>query len=292
MIPRWLRLVTVTAIAAAAAVAVVAWVAYLARREVLAVAPEGALQTHWFPDVRGVEDAESGEGVVAHLVVLNTSPLPARLAITAYFEDREPEAWEAWAAPGGVTESNTTMWPVPAGVRFGLEVTSDRPVFCQVTSGWTNTANDLSPAARTRSGEPVREAAKSSVAIRVLANRWYVADGVVLDAPDILWIRESETALVLNPGDEPATVEVGLFDGRLGRRRTVEVAARRLAVVPMDAWAPRNRGYGARFVSDRPVAVQWLREVRWHDRPGLMTWWSVPGVPVAGPGGEAWGEEP
>ena len=32
---------------------------------------------------------------------------------------------------------------------------------------------------------------------------------------------------------------------------------------------------------DSEAAAQWLREVRWYDRPDLMTFWSVPAVPAS-----------
>ncbi|TEU08938.1 MAG: hypothetical protein E3J25_11135 [Anaerolineales bacterium] len=162
---------------------------------------------------------------------------------------------------------------------------SERPVICQSTVGWNNAKNNYRPGAPTKIEPEVRECAKSYMAIDQLARDWYVADGVVIDNPEGIWVRESEWAVVLNPGDRPAEVAMGLHYGDEVGEHRVEVPARRMKCLYMDDIAQRNRGYGIHFSSDQPVAVQWLRAVYWATRPVLMAFWSVPGVP--GPLGQA-----
>jgi hypothetical protein len=157
-------------------------------------------------------------------------------------------------------------------------VESPEPVVCQSTNGWNNTGNDYTLNARTLSPGGVRECAKSYMAITQLGQDWYVADGIVIDRPDQLWIRESEWAVLLNPQDEPARLTLSLYHDEISTH-PVEVPARRLKCVYMDDIIQRNVHYGVHFHSDQPIAAQWLRAVMWNDRPELMAFWSAPCVP-------------
>jgi hypothetical protein len=241
------------------------------------------MRTHYLVDYEYALDSEALTGTMGHLVVLNPGPRVAELTVTAFFEDRETAVFELAAAPYASTESSFERWPVRPGDRFALRVESSEPVVCQATVGWTNTGNDYRPDAPTRSPRGVREAAKSYLSLTTLAEHWYLADGIVVDQPSRLWIRESEWALVLNPSDAPARVTMTLFGGGLLHDHVVDVAPRRLKRVFMDDVAARNRHYGVRFSSDRPVAAQWLRGVYWYDSPEVMAFWSVPCVPLLEP---------
>lgn len=243
----------------------------------------GPMRTHYLIDYEYTLDREALTGTVGHLVVLNPGPVFAELTVTAFFEDREPSVFELTAAPYASSESSVERWPVNPGDRFALLVESSEPVVCQATVGWTNTANDYTPGAPTHSPQGAREAATSYTSSSELAEHWYLADGIVIDQPDRLWIRESEWALVLNPSDARARVTLTLFDGGILRDHAVEVAPRRLLRVLMDDIAGRNRHYGVRFSSDQPVAAQWRRAVYWYDSPEVMAFWSVPCVPLPAP---------
>jgi hypothetical protein len=156
-------------------------------------------------------------------------------------------------------------------------VESIEPLICQCTNGWNNTKNDYRPGAATRSPHGVRECAKSYLAITHLDRDWCVADGIVIDGLGI-WVRESEWAILLNPGDADAQVTMALhYDEVVSHQLTVP--ARRVKWVYMDDIADRNRHYGVHFISDRPIAAQWLRTVMWEDQHELMAYWSVPCVP-------------
>ena len=243
-------------------------------------AAQGLMRTHYLIDYEYSLDSHALVGTMGHLVVLNPGPRAAELAVTAFFEDREPTVFELAAAPYASTESSFERWPVRPGDRFALRVESSEPVVCQGTVGWTNTGNDYRPGAPTRSPRGVREAAKSYMSVTTLADLWYVADGIVIDEASRLWIRESEWALVLNPSDAPARVTMTRFTGGMLHDHVVDVDPRRLKRVLMDDIVARNRHYGVRFTSDRPVAAQWLRGVYWYDSPEVMAFWSVPCVPL------------
>ena len=89
-------------------------------------------------------------------------------------------------------------------------------------------------------------------------------------------------ALLLNPGDQPAraimSLQWGQSDEHQEEEHQMDVPARRIKCVYMDDFAP-HRFYGVHIASDQPVAVHKLRAVFWTDRPVLMAFWSVPGVP-------------
>ncbi len=85
---------------------------------------------------------------------------------------------------------------------------------------------------------------------------------------------------MLNPGDQPAEVAVALHYGVDSQEQIVTIPPRRLKRLYMDDIARPNRHYGVAVTSDRDIAVQWLRVVKWHDSPEPMSMWSVPAVPL------------
>lgn len=236
------------------------------------------MRTHYLIDHEYVDDKEKLYGLFGHLLAFNPGPRDALLKVTVFFEDRDPVAFDFTAPARTSAETNYSRWPVQPGQRFALKVESSEPIVCQSTNGWNVTGNDYSPDAKTHSPLGVRETAKSYMAITALAKNWYVPDGIVIDMPDRMYVRESECAVLLNPGESPANVTLRLHYDTVDERR-VEVPARRLVYVYMDDIARRNRHYGAQFVSDQPIAVQWQRAVMWNDSDEIMAFWSVPGVP-------------
>jgi hypothetical protein len=256
------------------------------------VLPTGSLQTHYLIDYQHTSDSATLFSTMGHLVVFNPGAADARLEVTAFYENREPDRFNLVARAGSSTESSSDHWPIHGGGRFALEVTSDRPVICQATIGWTNTGSRYGWGAETRSPKGPREAAKSYGSITSLARSWYYADGLVLqdgvshalgrdgDKPHSLWIRESESAIMLNPSDQPAEATLTLHYGQEAQVHVVVIPPRRLKSVSMDAIARPNRGYGVTVTSDREIAVQWLRQVNWHDSEETMAFWSVPAVPL------------
>lgn len=238
------------------------------------------MRVHYLLDHNYIVDDQRLFGEFGHLLAFNPGPRDADLTVTVYYEDREPETFALKAPAGKSSESNYGGWPVKPGGRFALRVESTEPIICQSTVGWNNTRNDYSPHAQTRSPQGIRECAKSYMSVTALARDWYLPDGIVIDMADRIYVRESEWALILNPGDAPAQVTLALHYDEV-EEHEVAVPARRLKVVYMDDVARRNSHYGVHFHGDRPVAVQWLRAVNWYDRPELMCYWSVPCV--AGP---------
>jgi hypothetical protein len=236
------------------------------------------MKTHYLIDHNYVVDNERLFGEFGHLLAFNPGPRDADLSVTIYYQDREPDYFTLKAPAGQSSESNYGGWPIEPDVRFAIKVESTEPIVCQSTVGWNNTLNDYSPNAPTNSPHGVRECAKSYMSITELSCDWYLPDGIVIDMPERMYVRESEWALLLNPGDEPAEVTLALHYRELAEHQ-LTVPPRRLAVVHMDEVARRNSHYGVHFHSDQPVAAQWLRAVNWNDSDELMAYWSVPCVP-------------
>ncbi len=266
---------------ALAILAVVAAFAGCERYETLTVLPPGSLTTHYLIDFVYLNDPKTRAATEGHLVVFNPSATAADLDLTIYYEDREPERLRRRAEPGAATEEGFASWPVKPGERFALALTSSLPVIAQATLGWNNVGNDGAPSARAADGGRPRETVTSYMSIKTLAERWYLADGIVLDSPKNLWIRESEWAVILNPGETTAHVDLGLFFKVFTRHHAVEVPPRRVRAVFMDDLVTLpNKHYGVRIASDVPIAAQWRRTVDWYDFPELMSFWSLPLVPL------------
>lgn len=246
------------------------------------VLPPGSLRTHYLIDLEHRNDSTALRATMSHLVVFNPGPRPARLDAAAYYEDREPDRFTLEAAPNTSTETNSGKWPIRAGARFALALQSSEPVVAQATIGWTNTNGNYRLGARTLSPRGPRETAKSYQSITGLARRWYYADGIVIQpsGPPTDWIRESEWAVLLNPGDDTAHVTLRLHYKDRTVPHTVTVAPRRVLRVFMDELAVWRRHYGVSVESDREVAAQWIRLVNWTDSDEPMAEWSLPFLPL------------
>lgn len=238
------------------------------------------LRNHYLLDYEYMVDPDTGAATMGHLVVLNPGGSDASLTLTAYFENREPERFQMTAPAYASTESNYTSWPVESGERFALQVESSAPVFCQATIGWNNTSNDYEYDATSGSEHRRREAAKSYRSIPALAKQWFVADGFIIDKPGRTWLSESEWLILLNPNDQELAVSLTTYSRGVEQETALTVPAQRLRWIHMNDIAPRNRHYGARLTSSADFAAQWVRAIYWNDSTELMTYWSVPLVPM------------
>lgn len=185
---------------------------------------------------------------MGQLLIFNPDDRPASLVLTFFYEDRAPENVPINVPARTTRETNDNHRPIKPGERAAIKVDSTLPVIAQATIGWTNTANEYSPGAKTQSTRGVRETAKC-----------YFAVG------------------------EPARVELALhFQGSVVRH-TVAVPALRLRRVAINPLARPNTNYDTAFTSDVPVVVHWRRAVFWYDSDEVMAFWSAPAMPLAEP---------
>jgi hypothetical protein len=236
------------------------------------------VHTYYLIDHNYLLDEKKQYGEFGHLLAFNPASIDADMTLTFYFEDRDPVSIAQKAFAGQSTESNYGNWPVKPGQRFALQVDSTLPLACQSTIGWNVTSNDYSPKASTLSPGGIRECAKSYTAISALAVDWYLADGIVIDMADNIYVRESEWAFLLNPGDQPIQVSLAIHYKTI-EKFNFTIPGKRILSVYMDDIAKRNSHYGAHFHGSAPFAAQWLRTVNWYDRDEIMAYWSVPLVP-------------
>ena len=239
------------------------------------------MPTYYLIDHTLTLDEETFFSTGGHLLAFNPGPNDATLDVTIYYvHDREPDTLSFVAAAGKTFETNYRHWQIlKPNVEFALKVESNEPVVCQVTAGWNNAKSDFSAGAKTKSPHGVRECARSYTALTQTSQDWYIADGIVIDRPGAIWVRESEWAILLNPGDGDAQVRMALHYDDHVAEHVVSLPARRARRVYMDDLAERNKHYGVHFQSDQPIVAQWLRKVNWYDSDELMTFWSVPCVP-------------
>ena len=238
------------------------------------------MTTHYLLDHKYWVDKKHCWGRGGHLLAFNPGPHDAKLNITLYFTDRDPITFSRMAPAGRSSESNQSNWPIQPDVTIALVVECSEPIICQTTTGWNNTMGEYDPP-KSHTKDPhgvLRESARSYMALTRLSQDWYYADGIVIDNPKGIWVRESEYALLLNPNDQPANVVLALHYDEVVEHKIV-VPPQRLKEIYMDDIAIRNKHYGVRFISDQPIATQWIRVVQWYDRPDPMTFWSVPCVP-------------
>lgn len=247
---------------------------------------------HYLIDLEYGVDDSAGFGRIPHLSVFNPGTRDAILRITAFYSDREPSTFERLAPAQTSSESDASTWPVPLNSRFALQIESSEPIVVQGTQGWNNTSNNYSTRSLSSASGRPRETAKSYLSITSLASEYCIADGIVIEAPDDTWIRETEDVVILNPGKTGLVVTIYVYYGerkatRWGPplrlpvfKRHISVPAERLALVPMTGWVKSNWHYGARIAGDQPFAAQWLRTVYWYDSAEIMSEWSLPCIPM------------
>jgi len=256
------------------------------RYDSLQLSPSGTLQTHYLLDCIYRIDPTTGFRESGHLTVFDPSPGRANLDVTIYFADRDPERTVLQTRPGATTSWDFSQLPVRDGDRFALKIESSEPVVAEATVAWYSSPAGFRKSAETTSSKRLREAATGYRASTALAQRWYVADGIILDEPDQVWMREWETVLILNPGDTPGDVTIRLFYSPFTRTKKLTVPARRLAVVPMKPLAIANHHYGVGMDATTPIAVQWRRTIGWYDSSEVMALWSKPALALQNPPGE------
>jgi hypothetical protein len=237
-------------------------------------------------------DDVNGFGRIPHLSVFNPGANDATLNITIFHAEREPTSFQQVIPAGNSFETNADQWSIPLNSRFGMKIESTEPIVAQATEGWNNTKNDYSRNATPANSNIPRETAKSYVSHTSLAKECYIADGIIIDTPEYIWIKETEDMAVLNPNKVDMTLTVHAYYGRQSVTRfeipldipvvkkQITIPAERLGFFSLTEWIKPNWHYGARVTADQPFAAQWLRMVYWYDSPELMTEWSVPCMQV------------
>lgn len=227
---------------------------------------------------RYLADEKTKIGQLGHLLAYNIGVADAQLDLTVFYEDCEPDHLKLPARAGKSNESNWESWKmVKPGKNFSYMVESPEPLACQVTIGQNNTANSylFSPGLR----QDYREAVLAYAAIDRLANNWYHADGIVINQPDKIWVRESEWLIVLNPYEAQVGIEIQMHHREGTKVHKTILEPKRSRYIYMDEIVTQNSNYAAHVVSDRPIAAQWLRTVNWFDRAEMMSYWSLPLIP-------------
>jgi len=221
------------------------------------------------------EDEITGFAEFGHLLTYNPGTEDADINLTFYYEDKCTSSLKLKAFAETTTESNYATWKIEKPLRFAYKVESPVPLACQATIGWNNVMNDY------RSFHEVdprhRECVISYMAIDKLANDWYHPDCIVINMPDKIWVREPEWLILLNPGDETAEIAVNMsFENKEKKTCCFNVEPMRLKYIYMDEIAIQNLHYGIHVHSDKKIAAQWLRMVKWYNKNEVMSYWSVP----------------
>ena len=255
--------------------------------------PTGSdLQIHYLPDFEYSFDEKNGFGRIPHLSVFNPGADDVSVTLTLFYKEREPTSFQTVIPARSSFESDAHDWSVPINTRFGVKIESTEPVIAQATEGWNNAQNDYSPNSTPIHSDIPRETAKSYMSQTSLGRECYIADGLIIDAQDNTWIKETEDAIILNPNKEDLTATIYVYYGHRSVtpldipidipviKKQVRIPAERIGVISMKEWLKPNWHYGVRITADQPFAAQWLRMVYWYDSAELMSEWSVPCVQV------------
>ena len=211
--------------------------------------------------------------------MFNPTPRDAQLKFTFYYERSEPTTMQhRVAAFTGTNMHLLSRAEVRRDERFGAQIECSEPMVIQITTGYYGVEDRA---------DWYTHAMHSVICADRLATVQYYADGLVIDQPGQR-LKEPEWAFLLNPNPAPARVRMTAFYGDSTRADyDFEVPAERVLPVFMDTLVVKNRLFGARYISDRPIAVQQTRLIEEEDRQTIRACFSV----MAKPGPLPWQDE-
>jgi hypothetical protein len=228
---------------------------------------------------------------LAWLAVLNPGDAAAAIALTAYFAERPPAAYDLIAPPRRSTllELHRVAPALPRNEPFGLRLVSDRPVVAQATQF------------EFRAFERLPEAAGSQVLYPgplTDEREWYFADGYTSVARGQRSWFEQERLYVLNPGQSEARIDLTLYSEREASSTQYWVGPERLHTLAFETqpgfrWrrdalgSPSSVFFSVRLRSTTPVVVQKTRRDYVRFDPTVQGMWTTIGCPAAVDGVEA-----
>jgi hypothetical protein len=194
----------------------------------------------------------------------------AKLRFTFYYENAEPTSMDCpLPARRCVGLHLLSCREVLRDQRFGAKIESSEPAVVQVTTGYYGVADRP---------DWYTHAMHSVLCGDRLAKVLYYADALVIDNPGKR-LKEPEWAFILNPNREAAAVTLHAHFPDGVREYSFCVPPERLLPVFMDDLVPKNRIFGAKYVSSVPVAIQQTRWIMEEDRKTIRACFSVMAKP-------------
>lgn len=228
-------------------------------------------RVHYFADGY-IREAEGDIRQSAWVCMYNPTDIDAILDFTFYYEDVAPthikgHGLKAHSAHNmHLNSCPEVLW----NKRFGAKINSSVPTVVQITTGYYGLEDK--PDWYTR-------AMHSVICADSLSKILYYADGLVLDNPGKR-LKEPEWDFILNPNrhDAHAVLTAEYGDGVREEYR-FDIGAERLVCFFKDPVVRTNQLFGARYISDLPIAVQQTRLIEEEDRVTIRSCYSVMAKP-------------
>ena len=227
-------------------------------------------RVHYFADGYLLE-AEGPNRQSTWVCMFNLSTRESKMKFTFYYEDAEPTTMEHRMLPERGANLHLLGCPeVLRDKRFGAKIETSEPMIIQITTGYYGVGDR---------DDWYTRAMHSVICNDRLSAVNYYADGLVIDRPGVR-LKEPEWAFILNPGTMPADVTLSAYynDGEQ-ISYDFHVAPQRVLPVFMDELVIKNKLFGARYISNVPVAIQQTRLIEEEDRKTIRSCYSVMAIP-------------
>ena len=199
--------------------------------------------------------------------MFNPSNKAAELHFTFYYPDCQPtEKTITVPARTGTNQHLLSCPEVLQNRRFGAKIESSEPTVVQITTGYYGVEDKH---------DWYTHAMHSVICATRLSKKLYYADALVIDVPGNR-LKEPEWAFLLNPNKEPADVTLYAYYRKSGLKRyKFHIEPERVLPIFMDELVIKNEIFGAKYVSNVPIAIQQTRLIEEMDRKTIRACFSV-----------------
>ena len=204
--------------------------------------------------------------------MFNPSTRDAKLRFTFYYEDAAPTTMSHQVPAGrGQSLHLYACKEVHRDKRFGAKIETSEPMVIQITTGYYGVEDRADWYTR---------AMHSVICGDRLSTINYYADGLVIDRTGQR-LKEPEWAFLLNPNKTAADVTLYAYYND-GNKTTYSffVPPERILPVFMDELVIKNKLFGAKYVSNVPIAIQQTRLIEEEDRQTIRACFSVMAKPA------------
>ena len=232
-------------------------------------------KVHYFCDGYLLSDPNSHNQQASWVCMFNPTQRTAKLKFTFYYEDSDPTFFDYEIPPEiNQTIPLRTCKQIIPNRRFGAKVESSEPIILQVTTAYYG--KDDKEDSYTR-------AMHSVICNDTLSRINYYADGLVIDRKGTR-LKEPEWAFLLNPNNETAKVLFQAYyaDG-IKKTYALNIEPRRLFPLNMDNLVVKNKSFGAKYISNIPIAIQQTRWIEEEDRRTIRSAYSIMAKPGTSP---------
>lgn len=240
-------------------------------KESPASGPTAKGKVHYFADGYSLSDPASTNRQANWVCMFNPAKRGAQVKFTFYYEDSDPSHLAVEVPPETTRSINLyNCQEVLRNRRFGAKIESSEPMILQVCTAYYGEGDKADWYTR---------AMHSVICSNTISRVNYYADGFVIDVKKSR-LKEPEWAFLLNPNPEAAMVNFyAYYAGGEKKIYALEIPPQRLFPLRMDDLVVKNKQFGAKYVSNVPIAIQQTRWVEEEDRKTIRAVFSVMAIP-------------